>query len=338
MSAPAWVADPRITWSIQLSAELDEPPTADVLSQRLAEVNLKLGGTLIGEVRTHHDLHLLRSTLASSTVAPVVAGLCGPTLVLSAQHRYLDGLGLLAVLSALTGSEVTSTVRGLGAASGSEGSRRALIERLGEVVLTPPDRVPAVGADRGSSLDEWAQVSFDGPVYTSDLVHASVAGVGAFSEKYGGRVGRPAVAVGAVRYDGSAPRLGDHSALVRLTRLAGMTSEEVRTRLSNAGTAADATPYGRAGRLEAGVMRVALRVLAPRLGSTLLVSHLGTVTAPLARGLAFHPVTGGGSGLSIGAVTSGGTTVITARARAKRLSGPALEELLGHILAVLPRR
>ena len=73
-------------------------------------------------------------------------------------------------------------------------------------------------------------------------------------------------------------------------------------------------------------------MLAPRLGATLLVSHLGDVTTSAAGALAFYPVTAGGTGLSLGAVGHGGSTVLTLRGRASRWDAASLEALLGSVV------
>ncbi len=84
-----------------------------------------------------------------------------------------------------------------------------------------------------------------------------------------------------------------------------------------------------------GLVGVGLRLLAPRLGSTLLVSHLGEVTAPGVADLAFHPVTAGGTGLALGAVGLGGRTVLTLRGRARDWDQNGLERLLEAVLGGL---
>jgi hypothetical protein len=71
-----------------------------------------------------------------------------------------------------------------------------------------------------------------------------------------------------------------------------------------------------------------MRLLARRLGSTLLVSHLGEVTAPRVERLAFHPVTAGGTGIALGAVGHRGRTVLTLRARAADWDADGLERVL----------
>ena len=88
-------------------------------------------------------------------------------------------------------------------------------------------------------------------------------------------------------------------------------------------------------RATARLMAGGMRLLSRRLGSTLLVSHLGEVTADGATGLAFHPVTAGGTGLSLGAVGLGGSTTLTLRARADHWDRPGLAGLLSEIAAEL---
>ena len=84
-----------------------------------------------------------------------------------------------------------------------------------------------------------------------------------------------------------------------------------------------------------GILRAATSLLAPRLGSTLLVSHLGEVETAGCDDLAFYPVTGGASGLALGAVGIGGHTTITLRARAAQHDEDGLRALVAAVLAEL---
>ena len=80
---------------------------------------------------------------------------------------------------------------------------------------------------------------------------------------------------------------------------------------------------------------LAMRALAPRLGSTMLVSHLGSVTTDAATDLAFYPVTAGGAGLSLGAVTQNDSTTLTLRGRASRWDDDTLTGLLTRVTEAL---
>ena len=53
------------------------------------------------------------------------------------------------------------------------------------------------------------------------------------------------------------------------------------------------------------------------------------------RGGAFYPVAGGGSGMSLGAVTISGQTTVTLRARGRQHDPVGLEQLLSTIVARL---
>jgi hypothetical protein len=140
------------------------------------------------------------------------------------------------------------------------------------------------------------------------------------------------VAVGAsgrVRAPGEEP--ADDSVLLRLRDLEGRSQEEVAALLRAA--VPEPSPQQAGGsRVLAAALGLGMRVLAPRLGSTLLVSHLGEVTAPAVERLTFHPVTAGGSGISLGAVGHAGSTTLTLRARARRWDDDGLEQLLEAII------
>ena len=88
---------------------------------------------------------------------------------------------------------------------------------------------------------------------------------------------------------------------------------------------------GRRGRRAAAL---ALRVLSPRLGSTLLVSHLGQVVADGVEELWFAPVTGSG-GLALGAVGLAGRTHLVLRAEGGGWTPAALGDLLHAIVELL---
>ncbi|MEQ6901736.1 hypothetical protein [Nocardioides sp. YIM 152588] len=175
---------------------------------------------------------------------------------------------------------------------------------------------------------------------TSDLVHAAASALGAA----GGR--RVAIAVGASRRTppddpaadpaagpGTGPRIADRSALLRLRDVERMDRDQVREAIRSAPV--EASPHGEEGvrsRLAAGLLGAGIRLLAPRLGSSLLVSHLGRVDGTGVDRLLFHPVTAGGSGLSLGAVVLGDTTTVTLRGRARTWNDDGLEQLLEAIV------
>jgi hypothetical protein len=173
------------------------------------------------------------------------------------------------------------------------------------------------------------ETEVEGSVRSSALVHAAAQTLVA---RGAGR--HIAIAVGATR-DPDAAEVGNRSALLRLRDVERLDLAAIERALRAA--PAERPPVARTGAVDR-FAAVAMRALARRLGSTLLVSHLGDVTAPRVDRLAFHPVTAGGTGLSLGAVGHGGRTVLTLRARAAAWDADGLERLLEAVGGRLSER
>lgn len=320
------IADPSIAWRILLTAEVDEVPAVAALRHALDGLYVAQGwagpGLVVDDV---DDLDALRRRLGGLEAPVVALGVTGRHVVVAADHAAVDGLGLLAVLAAVTGYPVAYSARGVGDRPDAAGPARTVVRRLGEVALAPPARVRGAGGDASAAHDTYVATSVVGTPRTADLVAAGVRALGA-----AGVSRRVAVAVGVAR-SVDAGVVADRSALLRLRGAERLSRDEVAALVRTAPTQAAPTGEGAAG----GLVRLGLRALAPRLGSTLLVSHLGEVTAPGVASLAFHPVTAGGSGLSLGAATLRGTTTLTLRARARTWGEPELARLLDGVVDAL---
>lgn len=329
--AAQWVADPTVAWNILLSARLTSSPSSTELDDRLRH--------LYADQRWPQDpptvamgpmADLLPVFAGARDGRPVRIGLSGAELLIGAHHQRVDGLGLLSVLAEISAQRVVSNARGLGDRAPAGSATGGLVRRLGEVVFRPPARVAETQRSAFTDLDTFALRVVDGRVRTADLVQAAVRGLAAYNRTHGADARRIAIAVGASRRGGDAPDITDSSALLRLRDLDRASADEIRS-LLRAAPVQHAPVPGRGALLR----RAALRVLAPRLGSTLLVSHLGDVTADGVENLAFYPVTGGGSGVSLGAVGLAGTTTLTLRGRGRQHNADGLEELLEAITAAL---
>ncbi|WP_435769254.1 hypothetical protein [Nocardioides sp. SYSU DS0651] len=348
-SAPRWVGDTRIGWRILLTAEPVAAGALDreTLGARLRSLYVTQGWGPAPAVVESGSPDRLLGTLVAASAAPLVVGIAparadGPAaprcVVLSAHHGAADGLALLRVLEHLGLGPVTTTARGVDDRPSDTGLARAVLRRLGEVVLRPPARVTTPAGHRGGAGDVVVRREVPGRFRTADLVHAAARGVVAHEAGHGRTARRVAVAVGAGRA-GEPSRIDDRSALLRLRDVELLDREEVARQVRTAplqvppaaGTARPWTPYADR------VLSLGIRLLAPRLGSTLLVSHLGEVDAPAAGALAFYPVTAGGTGLSLGAVglPGRGTTVVTLRGRAARWTDDGLEQLLEAVISLL---
>ncbi|MBJ7358343.1 hypothetical protein [Nocardioides sp.] len=325
-SPPPWGGDPAIAWRILLTAVPAAPATVGSLAARLESLHREQGWPAARPVVTGEPDTVRRDTAEVRDV-PLVVGLAGDQLVVSAFHAYVDGLGLLDVLAALTGEEVTSSARGVADRPGGGGG---MLGRLREVALAPPAKVATPAVDPAPG-DAYAATTVPGRVRTADLVHAAVSAVVDHNSRWGRSSRHVTVAVGAGRPAAAGERLANRSELIRLRDLEGRSATEVGESLRSAPLDAAGGSGAAGGRLST----LAQRALAPRLGSTMLVSHLGDVTTSAAGDLAFYPVTAGGSGLSLGAVGHDGRTVLTLRARASAWDEPGLSELLGRVVAAL---
>ncbi len=321
MSQP-WVADPAIGWRILLTAALARPLDAASTLSALADLHAEQGWRGVGQVMEADDLSDLQARLTASSEHLVQIGLAGTQVVVSCHHSQVDGLGLLAVLQRVLGTQVSSSARGVGDRPHQAGALGTVGRRLAEVALAPPARIASPGGDSERGTDVLIEAAVPGVHQTAALVHAAVRGIGAPR--------RTAVAIGVARPvdDG---RILDRSALLRLRDVEKSSSHQIAEQLRDAATQRPVRPGS-----GAGLMQVGLRLLAGRLGSTLLVSHLGKVTAPGVDRLAFHPVTAGGSGVSLGAVALGGETVVTLRARGSAWTRDGLEQLLEAVVTELP--
>jgi hypothetical protein len=178
----------------------------------------------------------------------------------------------------------------------------------------------------------FASTTLDGPVRTAALVHAGAGAVAEGNRERGHRSDRVAVAVGVSRAGGTRTEVADDSGFPPADRRGaprprgGRGRARPRTPCSCGGSA-----QGGVARAASGLIRTGARLLAPRLGSTLLVSHLGTIDADAVDAVAFHPLAGGGSGVSLGPRPSAVRTVLTLRARGVAHTTVDLERLLGRI-------
>lgn len=332
-----WVADPGIGWRILLTAGLPEAADREDVADRLAAVAALQEWPAPPPLRLRDDLADLQRELVAADPAPLVVGLAGFHLVLSAHHSAVDGLGLLTLLERLGAGPVRSSARGVGARTTTGGAARTTTRRLREALLHPPARVsPPPGILTGTG-DAVATRTVTGSQRTAALVAAATRAIVAHERARGRAAHHVAIAVGAVREQpadvAAAAPVADRSVLLRLTDVERLDADGIAGALAAAPV--QTPPAGGASPLLARATAAGLRALAPRLGSTLLVSHLGEVSAPGVRTLSFHPVTAGGTGLSLGAVGHDGATTLTLRGRASSWNDNGLEQLLEAVVSLL---
>jgi hypothetical protein len=331
MTAESWLGRADAPWNILLTARLTEPPAVARLRSRLASVYAEQGWPAPEGAVVEGAVPDLLEELAGvrEPGQPVSVGRADDAVVVRADHAHVDGLGLLAVLGEVLAVPVSSSARGVGRRP-SRGVVSGLGRRLVEALVLPPAGVTSLGTS-APGVDAMVQVTIDGPSSTSDLGHAAVRAVVDRNGARRRRDRRVSLAVGVSTVGGHHLEIADRSGFLRLPGAQSLRRHDVARALTEAPLEIGGTARGRVTRL-AGPIRRASSLLAPRLGSTILVSHLGTVQAPGAQGLAFHPVAANGSGVSLGAVTLAGRTTLTLRARGAEHDASDLRDLLDAVV------
>lgn len=360
--AMALSGHPGVSWSILAEAAVDALPPPEAVAERLREAiadRPDLGPVPAVGMVAAGGAHAARAEFADRPYAepgPVlrVALVDGdpPSVLVAAHHGALDGLGLLALLGVALGTPFGSSVRGLGPRRPPLPFLASAALRAAEALVAPPLRVhPAPGSapgprsgrargrERGRPGDHLLATGLPiGRVGTAGAVLAAAEAVRAWNRTRGaaGR-GRMVVAVGASRRAGAGLELEERSAYLRIRVGAGDDEEAVRALLA-AARPEPAAPAGRAAgvlALPAGLMASAL---SSRLGSTLLVSNLGSVHGPEGvRSVAFHPVAHGRSGVAVGLATVGDAATVTLRARRSDFGPEAAAALLREVADRLAR-
>jgi hypothetical protein len=337
--AQQWLGQEDLAWNILLVAHLRAIPTTVTLQERLDELSAERGwarpgpdGVLDGEL---DDLLPLLAE-ARDVARPVSLGTARGALVVRAHHAHVDGLGLLAVLRDVAAGDLTSRVAGVGGRP-RRSTLAAMGSRLVEVLVRPPAGVALVEAPAATSPgDVFAARTLPSEVRTAELAEAAVRAIGERNRAAGQRARRIALAVGVSTINGRDLRVGDDSGFLRITSAEQLDAEGLRQVFAQAPLQVGGTAQEAATRRVGGLIRWASKAFAPRLGSTLLVSHLGRVQSDELEEVAFYPLAGGGSGLALGAATVGSRTTITLRARAARHAKADLELLLDAIAGHLP--
>jgi hypothetical protein len=329
-----WLGEAGLPWNILLAVDLPDLPEAPDLQRRLATLTGPRGWR-DGEV-LEDDRASLLTRLASigDDAGPLTLGRYAGGLVVRAHHAHVDGLGLLAVLREVAGVPASSDAAGVSGRPPVP-TARALARRLVEVASRPPAPVAAAGPPDGGAGDVLVETTVPGLRRTSEVAAAALAAVAARNLALGAPDRHLALAVGVSTTGGASPRVADDSGFLRFTDVEGWSREQLGRAMRTAPLQVGGTPRDATARRAGGAIRLASRLLADRLGSTLLVSHLGTLQVPGALGAAFHPVSGGGSGVSLGAVGLDDATTLTLRARGRQHGRVELAALLADVAARL---
>jgi hypothetical protein len=333
--------DPDVTWSIVLALDVAEPLDRDAVELALANTCHRyphLGRPSdVATFEVEQDLLPAFADLGYGDHDPllrVAVSSDSRTLIVAAHHGAVDGLGLLGAASLLSGLSLTSSARGIERTAEPTSFLRAGVRRSAEAAFRPPLRLRS--RSRTGSGDWLIARTVDlGRPSSAALLAASTASVRAWNA---GATGRPVgrhlvVAMGLSRRAGTpTPEPDRDTAYVRL--LADhITSAEEAAAVITATAPEPAFPVTDGGGL---APRVA-RLLAGRLGSTVLVSNLGLVRGEGLVGVRFWPVPAGPAGTAIGLATAGGTTTVTVRQRRNAFASEDAERFVDLVASELAK-
>jgi hypothetical protein len=306
--------DPDVTWSIVLMLELAHPVSAEEILDRVpglfaAHPHLglrpqveRLDPTTLDSFANdpfRDELPLVRLALDDA----------GHHFLVAAHHGAVDGLGLVGLAGRLLGLELGTSAQGLRRTGAEPGFVEGSFRRLHEVVLRPPERF--LGARREAQGDHLLSSGLPSRRQgTSALALAGLKTLRAWNPVPTSR-SQPVIALGVSRRSGMpTPRPDRDTAYTRLRvrgvdSLAGMADLLSRTEPEPDFPVTDARGLG----------AVLVRLLARRLGASMLVSNLGMMPGQHVTAASFWPVASGPNGVSLGLVSTASVTTVTVRAR-----------------------
>jgi hypothetical protein len=290
-----------------------------------------------------------RFDLATRPPLRVVVGSGGHRLAVACHHAAFDGLGLLALLSALVGvpdHEAVDRHRGVvdrdrgGEPRAAGPGRRSVPELRGLVgrLVRPANRVAPSLYRPGREALVVREVDLAGAGVTARLVDAAVAAAGARNERMGRSWRRVGVNVGRSGPEaGSGAFRGEPGAFRGGTgALPGNSSRYRRVDLTPgepvgpALAAALASPREPLDQVWSPRFGWLLEPVAGRFSDSLLVSNLGRREVPGVTRVDFFPVARGRSAVAVGAAgLAGGPATVSVRAR--DLSSEDAEALLADL-------
>lgn len=299
-----WKATPRAAWQNLLVAKVSDRPTPEVLQERLDQANREFGSPRMGILHHPRIVSMLQEMASARSGSAVSAGLTHGRLVLAAHHRYVDGLGLLALLTRLTGHPVSASVEPLTTTPVEPAEEAAGHGR--------PARIAPAHFRDDLFSDVFASIRFPRPVRLPHLLVAVSRAARRYNARRESSVDHMQITLCGFTVDGVTPELGTSSVLVHLPHAevaaSGAFARAMRSR-----------PRQQPDEI----------TTARRHTSTMLACDLGSVEAPSQiRDIEFYPTAGAAMGVSLGVSTQHDRTMITVRAPASRYTAEDLRELL----------
>ena len=306
--------DPDVTWSIVLQIDLTEAVSLDDCSARLPalfEAHPHLGRLPVIERLDPTTLDRFANDPYADSAPLVRLALddAGGRFVVAAHHGAVDGLGLVGLAGRVLDRDLGTSSRGVQRTGREAGFFAGSVRRLREIVLRPPERFG--GSQRAEVGDHLQKVEM--PLDRQGTGALAWAGLQALRQwnAQTPRGRQPVVALGVSRRSGWPAPAPDRDTAYSRVHVAAVDSRAAMTSLVGRTEPEPDFPVtdGR------GLGAVVVRLFASRLGASMLVSNLGLVSHPQVSSASFWPVASGPNGVSLGLVSAGDTTTLTARVR-----------------------
>lgn len=304
--------DPESTWGISVGLDWSLPVDTDQLGQgwqRLCAAYPHLGAPGVIQVCSAAEFGLRREQVTAAPYLPgeppvrvLVTG-PGDRMLVAAHHGVVDGLGLLAVGSGLTGRPIVSAAQGIGDRPSRHGFFRSGARRVVEALFSPPGRFPGSGV-AGDPREDLRLAELEPRMRGSAALGSAVLQ----AQRATGVDGRTVLLLGASRRPGSRLAPDRQTAYLRLRPARSASTAQVTQELRSTAPEPD-FPETAAG----GIGPVAARLLRSRLGATALISNLGRVSAQGLRSVAMFPAPSGPRAVALGLATTDHTTTLTLR-------------------------
>ncbi|GGD19128.1 hypothetical protein [Nocardioides daphniae] len=330
--------DPDVTWGISLEATFEAPVDLTEVDARIAALvaehpHLGVLPTLQRVAPQAWADERERSASApfgdDGLLVRLLASEDATRFFVTAHHGVCDGLGLIAVMSAVVGRPLTSSARGVGDRTSSQSFLVSSVLRLGEALLAPPARFSGEGDPAAAGRPERLH-QVDEPTGTVNGVRVcaalnSIHAAWPRRRTSGGR--RFLVVMGASRRVPGETAPDRQTAYFRIALKPQWGLAEVKRALQEA-EPEPTFPETSAG----GIGPMVTRALKNRLGYTVNVSNLGIVSGEGLASMAMFPAVNGPQAVGVGLVSTSHGSTVSLRTRRTDFSDDEAQRLLRLVM------
>lgn len=323
--------DPDTTWGICVEAGLTAPLDVDAVVDGVTALCRRyphLGAAPLVMQPADGEWTRARQSVAAAPYGPespllrVAVSHDRSGLLVGAHHGVIDGLGLLAVVSAATGRELHTLARGIGDRRAPHSFVASSVRRLGEALTHPPARFGGTGEATSHGEDLSAVTR---PRINRGTANLALAVLQAQTMDPEIRSSRHSLlAIGASRRVEAVPEPDRQTAYLRLRMRPGLQLADVASQLADLSPEPD-FPETSAG----GAAPLAIRLLRNRLGATATLSNLGQVDCEGIVSLAMYPASSGVRSVAVGLASTASTTTLSLRTRRRDFTQSEHEALAG---------